>query len=70
MQYHEDRVAGHYNNQAATQCVCLDELPETLSEGQRDANGKLFYPVKAVCGSLAFPSYQNGRYLTSVVCTK
>lgn len=70
MQYKGDLVAGNYANAAASQYICLDEHPETLTGGQRDENGKLFYPVKAVCGSLPCPPYQNGRYLSCVVCTK
>lgn len=69
MQYKGDLVAGNYANAAASQYICLDEHPETLTGGRRDENGKLFYPVKAVCGSLPCPPYQNGRYLSCVVCT-
>ncbi|XP_052678331.1 uncharacterized protein LOC128159315 [Crassostrea angulata] len=70
MQYHGYLVAGYYNASAATQYICLDEHPEALFAGQRDENGKMFYPVKAVCGSLACPPYQDGKFLTCVVCTK
>uniref|UniRef100_K1QCA9 Short-chain collagen C4 n=1 Tax=Magallana gigas TaxID=29159 RepID=K1QCA9_MAGGI len=70
MQYHGDLVAGSVNHKAASQYICLDEHPESLVAGQDDHNGKLFYPVKAVCGSLACPPYHNERYLTCVVCTK
>ncbi|XP_034307834.2 uncharacterized protein [Magallana gigas] len=70
MQYHGDLVAGHHASSAATQYICLDEHPETLTAGHRNDNGKWFYPVKAVCGALACPPYHNGRYLTCVVCTK
>uniref|UniRef100_K1RWZ5 Short-chain collagen C4 n=1 Tax=Magallana gigas TaxID=29159 RepID=K1RWZ5_MAGGI len=70
MQYHGYLVAGYYNASAATQYICLDEHPEALFAGQRDENGKMFYPVKAVCGSLACPPYQDGTYLTCAVCTK
>eukprot|EP00105_Crassostrea_gigas_P001074 XP_011413096.2 PREDICTED: uncharacterized protein LOC105317973 [Crassostrea gigas] len=64
MQYHGDLVAGEYQNRAATQYICLDEHPEALTAGQRNDNGKLFVPVKAVCGALACPPYHNDRYLT------
>ncbi|XP_065939550.1 short-chain collagen C4-like [Magallana gigas] len=70
MQYHGYLVAGHYAYKAATQYICLDEHPEALTAGHRNENGKMFYPVEAVCGSLACPPYQNGTYLTCVVCTK
>lgn len=67
MQYHGYLVAGYYNASAATQYICLDEHPEALFAGQRDENGKMFYPVKAVCGSLACPPYEDGKFLTCVV---
>jgi hypothetical protein len=70
IQYHGDLVAGAYSHKAATQYICLDEHPEALTAGQDDNDGKLIYPVRAVCGSLACPPYHNGRYLTCVVCTK
>uniref|UniRef100_K1QWC4 Short-chain collagen C4 n=1 Tax=Magallana gigas TaxID=29159 RepID=K1QWC4_MAGGI len=70
MQYHGDLVAGHHASSTATQYICLDEHPETLTAGHRNDNGKWFYPMKAVCGALACPPYHNGRYLTCVVCTK
>ncbi|XP_011415224.3 short-chain collagen C4 [Magallana gigas] len=70
MQYHGDLVAGAVVHKAATQYICLDEHPEALIAGQRNDDGKFFYPVKAVCGALACPPYHNDRYLTCVVCTK
>lgn len=70
LQYHGDLVAGAYSHKAASQYICLDEHPEDLVAGQDDHDGKLFYPVKAACGSLACPPYHNSRYLTCVVCTK
>lgn len=70
MQYHGDLVAGANIHKAATQYICLDEHPDALTAGQDDHDGKLFYPVLAVCGSLACPPYEDGKYLTCVVCTK
>uniref|UniRef100_K1QR67 Short-chain collagen C4 n=1 Tax=Magallana gigas TaxID=29159 RepID=K1QR67_MAGGI len=70
MQYHGHLVAGANIHKAATQYICLDEHPEALTAGQDEHDGKLFYPVLAVCGSLACPPYQDGKYLTCVVCTK
>ena len=70
LQYHGDLVAGDYTHAAATQYICLDEHYETLTAGQDNHEGKLIYPVKAMCGSLACPPYHNDRYLTCVVCTK
>ena len=73
LQYHGDLVAGHYASKAATQYICLDEHAEILTGGHRNDDGKLFFPVKAMCGSLGSltcPPYQDNRYLTCVVCTK
>lgn len=70
MQYHGHLVAGAIIHKAATQYICLNEHPEALTAGQDDHDGKLFYPVLAVCGSLACPPYEDGKYLTCAVCTK
>lgn len=70
MQYQGNLVAGNTDNEAASQYICLDEHSETLTGGQNRDHGKLFFPVKAVCGALACPPYHNDRYLTCVVCTK
>ncbi|XP_022298579.2 short-chain collagen C4-like [Crassostrea virginica] len=70
LQYHGDLVSGVYNQNAASQYICLDEHSQTLRAGYRNDNGKLFHPVKAVCGALACPPYRDNRYLTCVVCTK
>ncbi|XP_078340471.1 short-chain collagen C4-like [Crassostrea virginica] len=70
LQYHGDLVAGHYTYKSATQYICLDVHYETIPGGQIVHNGKLFYPVKAACGSLTCPPYHNDRYLTCAVCTK
>nr|XP_022298579.1 short-chain collagen C4-like isoform X2 [Crassostrea virginica] len=70
LQYHGDLVSGVYNQNAASQYICLDEHSQTLRAGYRNDNGKLFHPVKAVCGALACPPYRDNSYLTCVVCTK
>ena len=70
LQYHGDLVSGVYSHNAASQYICLDEHSQTLRAGYRNDNGKLFHPVKAVCGALACPPYRDNRYLTCVVCTK
>ncbi|XP_062604802.1 short-chain collagen C4-like [Saccostrea cucullata] len=69
-QYHGYLAAGYYQFASATQYICLDEHPDALRAGERNDNGKLVRPVKAVCGSLACPPYHNDMYLTCVVCTK
>ncbi|XP_021339882.1 short-chain collagen C4-like [Mizuhopecten yessoensis] len=65
-------AAGRYDHPAATQYVCVDEHPQVLadSSGRVDDNGKLFYPVKAKCGSLKCPPYVSDAILSCVVCVK
>lgn len=52
--------------------LCLDENPEYMTDvaRQHEENGRLFYPVHAVCGSLPCPPYQNSQTIACVVCTK
>lgn len=59
-------------NWRPSEYLCLHEDSEYLTEGSRqhNMNGRLFYPVKAVCGSLPCPPYHNGQYLTCVVCSQ
>nr|XP_034324969.1 uncharacterized protein LOC117689144 [Crassostrea gigas] len=62
----------HYTDQTGGEYLCLDRDPEYATEGasQQDYNGRVFYPVEAVCGSLPCPPYENGKYVSCVVCTK
>lgn len=59
-------------NWRPSEYLCLHEDSEYLTEGSRqhNMNGRLFYPVKAVCGSLPCPPYHGGQYLTCVVCSQ
>lgn len=52
--------------------LCLHGDAGYMTEGSRqhNLNGRLFYPVKAACGSLPCPPYENGQYLTCVVCSR
>ncbi|XP_062619878.1 short-chain collagen C4-like [Saccostrea cucullata] len=52
--------------------LCLDGNPEYMTEGSRmkDYNGKLFYPVRAACGSLPCPPYTSQQLVSCVVCSK
>uniref|UniRef100_A0A8W8HU02 Short-chain collagen C4 n=1 Tax=Magallana gigas TaxID=29159 RepID=A0A8W8HU02_MAGGI len=62
----------HYTDQFGGEYLCLDRNPEYATEGarQQDYNVRVFYPVEAVCGSLPCPPYENGKYVSCVVCTK
>ncbi|XP_062619877.1 short-chain collagen C4-like [Saccostrea cucullata] len=60
-----------YTNHYGTDYLCLDDNPEYATEGARmhSYNGKLFYPVHAVCGSLPCPPYKNQQLVSCVVCS-
>ena len=62
--------SGAHTAAAATEYVCLDANPETVPGGFSDQNGKLFYLVEGICGSLECPPYVDGRELTCAVCSK
>ncbi|KAK3083770.1 hypothetical protein FSP39_002887 [Pinctada imbricata] len=61
----------HYDGFQKSEYICTDNDPEYI-EGTRINNfdGKLFYPVKTVCGSLPCPPYTNGTIVKCAVCTK
>lgn len=63
-------MAGYYLQEAGATYTCVDNHPDTLHGGSTDKNGKLFYLVEAVCGSLKCPPYVKGRELVCVVCSK
>ena len=63
-------ASGAHNHAAATEYICLDANPEAISSGFSNQNGKLFYLVEGMCGSLEYPPYENGRELTCAVCSK
>ena len=52
--------------------LCVDGNPEYMTEGARmkDYNGHLFFPVRAVCGSLPCPPYSNQQLVSCAVCSK
>ncbi|XP_021359347.1 short-chain collagen C4-like isoform X2 [Mizuhopecten yessoensis] len=69
--YHGELASGYHGHAAASQYVCVDQDPQTLpAGGTHDENGKLFYGVKAKCGSLPCPPYEDGKFLSCVVCMK
>lgn len=63
---------GSYPDHYGAKYLCLDENPEYMTDvaRQHEENGRLFYPVHAVCGSLPCPPYQNSQTIACVVCTK
>ena len=62
LQYHGGLVAGYHSHKAATQYICLDEHYETLTAGQDNHDGKVFYPVKAVCSLMVRSNTCNPRH--------
>lgn len=54
-------MAGYYLQEAGTTYTCVDNNPDTLHGGSTDKDGKQFYLVEAVCGSLKCPPYVKGR---------
>ncbi|XP_069135188.1 uncharacterized protein [Argopecten irradians] len=69
--YSGSLAAGEYAHKAASQYVCVDGQAQDL-DGGGDANhdGKLFFAVRAQCGSLRCPPYEQNKYLSCVVCLK
>ncbi|XP_056006008.1 short-chain collagen C4-like [Ostrea edulis] len=70
LEYDGYLMAGYYNHAAATTYKCMDRNPDTVTGGNSDHNGYLFFSVEAICGSLKCPPYVNGRELVCVVCSK
>jgi len=63
--------SGYYGHPAATQYVCVDHSPQASFDGNNINNdGKLFYSVRAKCGSLKCPPYEENKLLSCVVCLK
>ncbi|OWF51559.1 uncharacterized protein LOC110448979 isoform X5 [Mizuhopecten yessoensis] len=69
--YHGYLASGYYNQPAASQYVCVDQEPQTLlGGGSSNDEGKLFFQVRAKCGSLKCPPYEDDKVLSCVVCMK
>ncbi|XP_061174519.1 short-chain collagen C4-like [Saccostrea echinata] len=60
-----------YTNHNGADFLCLDRNPEygTAGSRQNSYNGRLFYTVQAVCGSLPCPPYRSSQPIACVVCT-
>ncbi|XP_069135859.1 uncharacterized protein [Argopecten irradians] len=64
-------ASGYYAQTAASEYICMDEDDEPVVGGaDRDDNGVLFYGVKAFCGSLKCPPYEQDKFIACVVCMK
>ncbi|XP_069104556.1 uncharacterized protein [Argopecten irradians] len=69
--YHGDLTSGYHGHKAASQYACVDKDPQAIpGGGSQDDGSKLFYGVKAKCGALPCPPYEDGKFLSCVVCVK
>ncbi|OWF49593.1 hypothetical protein KP79_PYT25743 [Mizuhopecten yessoensis] len=69
--YQGDLASSRHDHPTASQYVCVDGDAQAVpGGGTNDENGKLFYGVKAKCGSLPCPPYEDGKFLSCVVCMK
>ena len=68
-QYSGYLAANYYNHPAASEYACVDESPQYFAGRRSNLDGKLFYPVVTVCGSLPCPPYEESKYLKCVVCS-
>jgi len=68
--YHGVLTSGAFEHNAASQYICTDDNPQSLDGGSGNSDGKLLYVVKAKCGSLRCPPYEEGKVLSCVVCMK
>ena len=69
-EYNGKLASGYEIEQSPFQYVCVDSTPKVFERSSANNNGKLFYPVRASCGSLPCPPYINNAFLTCVVCSK
>ncbi|VDH92050.1 Hypothetical predicted protein [Mytilus galloprovincialis] len=71
MEYHGYLSSGRYDHSASSSYICVDINPEYVTGGSSNKNdGKHFYEVFAICGSLNCPPYHNDYPMTCVVCSK
>ena len=61
--------AGHRNQKAGSEYICVDRNAEAFTRGRADNDGKLLYIVKSICGSLPCPPYDDNKSVTCVVCS-
>lgn len=43
--------------------LCVDEEPDFVERSRVNENGRLFYPVVTVCGTLPCPPYKSSTFL-------
>ncbi|XP_062572588.1 short-chain collagen C4-like [Saccostrea cucullata] len=62
-------LTSNYYSYSTLEYLCVDEDPDFIERSRQNENGRLFYPVKTVCGSLPCPPYKNDSLVSCVVCT-
>ncbi|XP_061178229.1 short-chain collagen C4-like [Saccostrea echinata] len=62
-------LTANYYKYSKLEYLCVDEDPDSVERSRQNENGRLFYPVKTVCGSLPCPPYKNSTMVSCVVCT-
>ncbi|XP_022301576.2 uncharacterized protein LOC111109661 [Crassostrea virginica] len=63
-------LTSNWHAYQGTEYLCLDLDPDFVEGSRSDQNGRLFYPVRTVCGSLPCPPYENGDLVSCVICSK
>ena len=69
-EYYGYLMADYYNHAGRSTYECVDATPETISGGNANHNGALFYHVEPRCGSLPCPPYDQQKEMTCAVCTR
>ncbi|XP_064644473.1 uncharacterized protein LOC135498197 [Lineus longissimus] len=71
MEYWGYLMTEHYGNKGRTEFACVDNAPESGSDGgAKNEGGALMHHVQGACSSLPCKPYVHNYELTCVVCTK
>lgn len=57
------------HNYVMAEYLCVDEDPDFVERSRVNENGRLFYPVVTVCGTLPCPPHKNLTMVACVVCS-
>ncbi|PVD18683.1 hypothetical protein C0Q70_21233 [Pomacea canaliculata] len=70
LEYSGYLMAGHDNNPASTEYICVDKKQDARYGSNANNNGNIYYYTIGICGSLPCPPYVQGKVVTCVVCSK
>ena len=59
-----------YAHKSKKTSICMDNAPETATNGSTGKNQAYVFPVEGICGALPCPPFVNQQELTCVVCSK